>query len=145
MITEIISNLWISNFKDLKKSDKFLKDKNIQLIINCTNELPFLKIMNNIKKIRYKINDTSIINNNYIFKLNKLIHKYRDNDVGVLIYCHSGTQCSPMLVCCYLIQYSKISNVNIISSVQNKYEYAFNEHNNFSSQLDKYHFFINNK
>ena len=44
MPTEIISNLWIGTLKEVRSKD-FYKDKNIQLIINCTIDSPFLKVM----------------------------------------------------------------------------------------------------
>ena len=44
MCVEIISNLWIGNLKQIKNKD-FYKDKNIKLVINCTTDLPFLKLM----------------------------------------------------------------------------------------------------
>ena len=143
MCVEIISNLWIGNFKEIRNKD-FYKDKNINFVINCTTDLPFLKTMSDCKKIRYSINDTSSIENNFLYKLNTKIHNYLSKNLGVLIYCHSGSQCSPMVITSYLIQYSKINLDNIIQSVQNKYMNAFNQENNFKIILEKYYFFINN-
>ena len=144
MPTEIISNLWIGSLKEVRSKD-FYKDKNIQLVINCTVDLPFLKVMSNCKRTRVKINDTSDISNDYLFKLNNKINYYLLNNMGVLIYCNSGTQCSPMIICSYMIQFSKINLDNIIQSIQNKYSNAFNQHNNFKNTLEKYDFFINMK
>ena len=143
MPTEIISNLWIGNLKEIRSID-FYKDKNIQFVINCTVDSPFLKVMSNCKRIRFRINDTSDIDDNYLFKLNTKIHSYLSKTLGVLIYCYSGYQCSPMVISSYLIQYSKINLDNIIQSVQNKYTNAFNQDNNFKIALEKYYFFINN-
>lgn len=143
MPTEIISNLWIGNLKDIRSKD-FYKDKNIKFVMNCTVDSPFLKVMSNCKRIRFRINDTSDIDDNYLFKLNTKIHSYLSMNLGVLIYCYSGCQCSPMVISSYLIQYSKINLDNIIQSVQNKYTNAFNQDNNFKIALEKYYFFINN-
>ena len=144
MPTEIISNLWIGNLKDVKSKD-FYKEKNINFIINCTTDAPFLKIMKGSKRFRLQINDNSDINNNDLFKLNNKINHYLTNNLGVLVYCHSGCQCSPMVISSYIVQYSKINLNNIIQSVQNKYTPAFEQHNNFKTTLEKYEFFINTK
>tara|TARA_B100001248_G_C27270781_1_gene402982 strand:+ start:67 stop:504 length:438 start_codon:yes stop_codon:yes gene_type:complete len=143
MPTEIISNLWISDLKNIK-SLNFYKDKNIKFVINCTIDAPFLKIMKDCKRFRFKINDNSNINNNDLFKLNNKIHYYLSNNLGVLVYCYSGSQCSPMLISSYIIQYSKINLNNVVQSIQNKYTNAFELHNNFKNSLEKYEFFINN-
>lgn len=143
MLTEIITNLWIGNLKAITSKD-FYNQKNIQYVINCSIDAPFLKVMNDCKKFRLKINDTSEINNKLLYKLNTTINKYLSNNMGVLLFCYSGTQCSPMLLTSYLIQYSKINIHNIILSIQNKYSNAFNEHNNFKNTLEKYEFYINN-
>ena len=143
MPTEIISNLWISDLKNIK-SLNFYKDKNIKFVINCTIDAPFLKIMKDCKRFRFKINDNSNINNNDLFKLNNKIHYYLSNSLGVLVYCYSGSQCSPMLISSYIIQYSKINLNNVVQSIQNKYTNAFELHNNFKNSLEKYEFFINN-
>lgn len=142
--TEIITNLWIGCFNEIKDKE-FYSKKNIQYVINCSIDLPYLKIMNNCSKYRFKISDSSEIDNNLLYKLNHSINNYLSNNMGVLIYCHSGTQCTPLLLCSYLIQYSKINIDNIIMSVQNKYSKAFLEQNNFKTALDKYEFYINNK
>lgn len=143
MCIEIISNLWIGNLKEIKNKD-FYKDKNIKFVINCTTDLPFLKLMSDSKRLRFSMNDTSNIDINFLHKLNIKIHNYLSKNQGVLVYCHSGSQCSPMVISSYLIQYSKINLDNIIQSVQNKYMNAFNEENNFKITLEKYYFFINN-
>ena len=139
--SEIITNLWIGNLKEIRNKE-FYKEKNISFVVNCTVNLPFLKVMSECKRFRFSINDTSNIENNYLYKLNLKIHTYLLKNQGVLIYCHSGTQCSPMVITSYLIQYSNIKIDNIIQSIQNKYSNAFNENNNFKIILEKYNFFI---
>ena len=142
MPTEIISNLWIGNLKEVRSKD-FYKEKNIQFVVNCSVEAPFLKIMKDYKRFRFKINDNSDINNNDLLKLNNKIHRYLSNNLGVLVYCYSGYQCSPMVISSYIIQYSKINLNNVIQSIQNKYTNAFEQHNNFKITLEKYEFFVN--
>jgi hypothetical protein len=142
MPTEIISNLWIGNLKEVRSKD-FYKEKNIQFVVNCSVEAPFLKFMKDYKRFRFKINDNSDINNNDLFKLNNKIHRYLSNNLGVLVYCYSGCQCSPMVISSYIIQYSKINLNNVIQSIQNKYTNAFEQHNNFKITLEKYEFFVN--
>tara|TARA_Y100000591_G_C21580408_1_gene568006 strand:+ start:125 stop:574 length:450 start_codon:yes stop_codon:yes gene_type:complete len=147
MITEIIPNLWLSNYNTIKnQNNNFIEEKNIKLIINCSKNIPFKKNMkkDEIKLIRYEIEDGSPINYSKTFKINKMIFNYLSKNKGIICYCYEGTQCSPMLIITYLIQYSKIDSKQIIKSVQSKNNLIFKPINNFETYLEKYRYNIFN-
>ena len=57
MITEIINNLWIGNKNDAFNKE-FLKNRNINIIINVSDDIPFIEDEElNIEKIRIPISD----------------------------------------------------------------------------------------
>ena len=67
MIYEILSGIWISNKNDINK--EFIKNKNINLIINCSKEI-YTKNNLNIEEIKIPLE--SINQNNNIEKLNMI-------------------------------------------------------------------------
>jgi len=147
MMTEIIPNLWLTNYNTIKEKEKYFIEKNIKLIINCSKNIPFKKNMKkeDIKLIRYKIEDGSPINYRKTIKINKMIFNYLSKNKGVICYCYEGTQCSPMLIISYLIQYSKIDSKQIIKSIQSKNQFIFKPKNNFEIYLEKYRYNIFNQ
>ncbi len=146
-MTEIIPNLWLTNYNTIKEKEKYFIEKNIKLIINCSKNIPFKKNMKkeDIKLIRYKIEDGSPINYRKTIKINKMIFNYLSKNKGVICYCYEGTQCSPMLIISYLIQYSKIDSKQIIKSIQSKNQFIFKPKNNFEIYLEKYRYNIFNQ
>ena len=58
--TEIIPNLWLSN-KECAGDIQFIEDKKIDILINCTKNIPFTKTNpstnRNIQKIRIAVDD----------------------------------------------------------------------------------------
>lgn len=147
MIVEIIPNLWICNYNDIKKITNFYKDKNINLIINCSKNIPFKKNMNidNIKLIRYDIEDDNKIESEKTYKINKLIYNYLQKNKGILCYCYEGTQCSPTLISTFFIQYANLEVNQITKSLQSKNKLIFKDNNNFESSLGKYKYIISKK
>ena len=146
MLVEIIPNLWLTDYKTFKNPD-LLNNIDINLIINCSTNIPFKKHMKkeNIKLIRYEIDDNSIIDYNKTFKINKLIFKYLSQNKGVICYCYEGKQCSPCLISTYLIQYSKLEVNQITKSLQSKCPIIYEDKNNFELSLGKYKYNISNK
>ena len=104
--------------------------------------------MNNgdYKIYRLKIHDNSPdIDINLLIKYNKKINNYLQNNKKVLIYCYTSSQCSPMLITSYLLQYSKLNYDVIIKSIQSKNDASFNPENNFINLIKKINFHFKNK
>lgn len=117
-MSEIISRLWIGDKHDSQNWD-FIKNNNINLIINVTKHLPNLFIRKNIEYLRFPINDPGpnldenqmdvkyMINNYDIF----LFYLRNQHSLGkkILIHCNSGNQRSVTLVLLYLISINKFT------------------------------------
>ena len=84
---EFICGLWVGTEKQ-KKSDNFLAEKNINIIINCDNDLSYLGekqeynevILENIKKYR------DIRFAEYLYKITEFIHSSLKKLDNILIY-----------------------------------------------------------
>ena len=120
---ELISGLWIGD-TDILVNDKFIKDNNISIILNCTQTFDFPK-NKNIKKIRLPFSPVRESNDDiYLIRENKdkiisFIKKNIDTD-NILITCYNGKSISPFLVSLYIASESKIDKSSIYDILLSK-------------------------
>ena len=127
-VCEILSNLWVGN-KEISMDKNFLKLHDINIVINCTPDLPFR--LKNIKNIRIPLNDNlekkdAIQFYRLIDKILKIIHKNLYKCNNILVHCYGGKQRSCSVICAYLIKYGKMSYKDSINAIKSKYTNAFN-------------------
>ena len=149
--TQILQKLWLGN-EATSQSYTFIKNNNIQVIINVTKHIPFINA--NVYKIRIPINDPgflslhiekNIISNKekYLtlpFSLNQPDINYLYNNLitilnfmnecinknkTILIHCHAGSQRSAIIVAGYLMVYKKFSFRKAINFILSKRPLAF--------------------
>ena len=120
----------------------FLKNNNISVIINCTNDLPFIKDIN-FKKYRCGINDITLNsekeNKLYKEKINYFLEKINENlndNKNILIHCRNGMQRSATMVAAYLIKYNNFTKNEALSYVKNKRWVSFKPVNLFNDLLN---------
>jgi protein tyrosine/serine phosphatase len=108
-VNEIIPGLWLGNYKSALDND-FLKQNKIDLIINCTPNIPFIDNAEDLKIETYRIpvND-SLLEKDFIlmekyFKIAipMLLRKYTIENKKILIHCHMGKQRSAILTAALL-------------------------------------------
>lgn len=104
-VNEIIPGIWLGNYKAALDSD-FLKSNKIDLIINCTPDMPTNEI--DIETYRIPVND-SLLEKDYLlmeryFKIviPLLLRKYTIEHKRILIHCHAGKQRSAIVVAALL-------------------------------------------
>lgn len=118
MLTEIISGIWIGDLHDLFKED-FIIDNNINIIINCTEDIGFPNIKHhNIKKVRIPTNDISIIKENIDNIINFINQNIEHNNIFII--CYNGFSISPLIVALYIHKVYNINYEYIISSFKSK-------------------------
>lgn len=142
MTIEIISRLWISDYKVSKNND-FLVNKNIKILINTTEDIPFYKSLKDIDIKYYRLPINEQINYKKLNKILDIIYKNINNKKSVLIYCNSGLQLSPTLISFYLIKYANIDIVNIENIMKSKKKEIFTPDNNFKHLCEKYIHYTN--
>ena len=101
----ILPHLYIGDYSS-SQNEKFLKEQNIKIIINCTKNLDFFKDFKG-EKIRIPIDDNRIFKNNDILKyldVLDIIHKNREHKINILVHCHMGSQRSASIILLYLIK-----------------------------------------
>ncbi len=137
-MSEIIKNLYLGNHMDAKNI------KDVDLVINCTSDIPFY-IDDNVKKIRISVEDNGdekeykklydiIENNNIFYEIDKML---LDNKI-VLCHCAAGQQRSPAVIACYLSWKTRADIFKIINFIKKKRPIAFFNAVNFLSTINHY-------
>ena len=125
MIYEILSGIWISNKNDINK--EFIKNKNINLIINCSKEI-YTKNNLNIEEIKIPLE--SINQNNNIEKLNMIFYDYIFDTINfihnnklnknILIYSTNNVQRPISIIISYIIYNTKLKPLEILLFIKSK-------------------------
>ena len=125
MIYEIISGIWICNKNDINK--EFIKNKNINLIINCSKEI-YTKNNLNIEEIKIPLESSNqntnieklnIIFYDYIFDTINFIHNNKLNK-NILIYSTNNVQRPISIIISYIIYNTKLKPLEILLFIKSK-------------------------
>lgn len=120
---ELISGLWIGD-TDILNSKQFMKDNQINIILNCTQIFDFPDL-DNLQKIRLPFsNDKNSDTDLMLLRQNKdkILSFINDNidNKNILIVCYDGKSISPFLVFLYIAEYSKIDKRSIYNIMLTK-------------------------
>lgn len=112
---EILSGLWVGDV-GIAMNDKFIKDNDISIILNCTTTFEFTSL--NVKKIRLPFSDLFDQGKDVqLLKQNKkklcLFIKNNIFQNNILICCYDGKTISPLICALYIKEYSNIDNKSI--------------------------------
>jgi len=129
MPIEIINGLYLGNKVDGHNVD-FLISRKINIIINTSNEVPFIKNNGDLEQIRVPISDKFMesekekYNNEYYYQLDslcKLIDLKLKKNLNVLVHCKYGKYRSTCLVVAYLMYKTRIKLDTIYEIMMTKY------------------------
>lgn len=136
----IIPNLWLGN-KVAANNLNFLKKNNIQVIFNCTKDVPnyFQNKQNNIKYYKLEVDDSlqkKDINTmtEFLFSYVPILDFYVKNNIPVFVHCWAGMQRSACLVAALLI-YNNIDLPNAIVHIKTIRNVTFSPQINFIDSL----------
>lgn len=120
---ELISGLWIGD-TDILNSKQFMKDNQIDIILNCTQLFDFPDL-DNLQKIRLPFsNDKNSDTDLMLLRQNKdkILSFINDNidNKNILIVCYDGKSISPFIVFLYIAEYSKIDKRSIYNIMLTK-------------------------
>ena len=128
---ELLSGLWIGD-TDILNSKKFMKDNQIDIILNCTQLFDFPDL--DIQKIRLPFSNDKNSDTDLMLlrqNKNKILSFINDNidNKNILIVCYDGKSISPFIVFLYIAEYSKIDKRSI-------YNIMLTKDSNLSSWFD---------
>ena len=117
MANEILTNLWLGNIIDSRNID-FLN--NIDIVINCSKNIPFSNKQN--QQIRIKVDDNleknEIVNMyKYLDAITEYIHKSLVNSKRIFVHCYAGKQRSATVICAYLMKYPSVLPAALTTSI----------------------------
>lgn len=142
---EIIPRLWLGNAKASMNED-FIKQHNIQVVFNCTKNLPFSPII----PIKYRIPVDDNLEEEEIRNMElwsgeialKIMVEYSQGKT-ILVHCMAGMQRSAASVAFMLIAYHKMRALDAMRLIKEKRRIAFFPRANFGRSIDyfdrKYH------
>jgi len=133
-VNQIIPQLWLGNYAS-SQDIKFINDRNIKVIINCTKDLPCLKI-NGVFKYRVPVDDnlesTEIeAMSNWIIKILPIIDHHYKKGRNILIHCYAGIQRSAIIMMSYLHKYHFDDPNKTYSIIKYKRPIVFTPYMNF--------------
>ncbi len=139
--TEILPGLWLGDIK-ASLDTAFLKDKQIQCVINCTDRHPFAD--DPIVKIKYRLPVKDNLDINEITKLYQSLDDLCDHikshivSCNVLIHCYAGKQRSATVIIAYLMKHGKMDLSSALIAVKSKKPDVFEPQFNFEPALQLY-------
>ena len=156
---EIIPGLYLGNY-DAAMSKTFLIDKDINFVINCSNDLEFPDFYktihnSNFKYIRIPLDDShrdidQLVMSISLPKICPIIHDNLLNGYNVYVHCYAGMQRSATVIICYLmykdyLERKKIKNLlKYYQFLKSKRVIVFRPDPTFENVIKNYHKKIKN-
>jgi dual specificity phosphatase 12 len=137
---QIIPRLWLGDFNSSQDLD-FLKKNRIMVIVNCTKDLPFLKLPG-IFKYRVPVHDnlemTEILSmTDWIEKILPLIDHHYQKGRTILIHCAAGMQRSAIITLSYLYNYHTHNAGEALYAIKSRRPIVFTPFMNFKLSFCK--------
>ena len=137
-VTEIIPRLWLGNVR-AAKDEHFIRSKNIQVVFNCTKNLPFSPII----PIKYRIPVDDSLQEEEIRNMElwsneiafKIMSEYIDGKT-ILVHCFAGMQRSACAVAFMLIAFMRLRALDAMKMIKEKRPIAFHPRANFGRAID---------
>lgn len=135
---EIIPRLWLGNAR-ASMDEEFIKRNNIQVVFNCTKNLPFSPMI----PIKYRIPVDDNLEEEEIRNMElwsgeialKIIREYMEGKT-ILVHCMAGMQRSAASVAFMLIAYNKMRALDAMKFIKEKRRIAFFPRANFGRSID---------
>lgn len=132
-VNKIIEQIWLGD-KDTAKSEEFLKDNKISVVINCSRNIKnYFRKNKTIEYYRVKVNDrlrdedVLDMNAQIMDVVNYMYNKYADGH-NILVHCRKGRQRSATVVTAFLSLLHPDKEVyELMEMVKEKREVVFNK------------------
>ena len=152
---EIIPRMWLGNVRASQDED-FIRRENIDVIFNCTKDLPFLyeerqstPFLNIPKQYRVPVDDNLEEEEIRNLKLwspeiaHKLLTLYNQGHT-ILVHCYAGMQRSAACVAIFLIALKHMSGQDAMKYIRSRRSVAFQPRANFGRSIEFFeHDFFN--
>jgi hypothetical protein len=143
---EIIPRMWLGNVRASQDED-FIRRENIDVIFNCTKDLPFLYDIP--KQYRVPVDDNLQEEEIRNLKLwspeiaHKLLTLYNQGHT-ILVHCYAGMQRSAACVAIFLIALKHMNGQDAMKYIRSRRSVAFQPRANFGRSIEFFeHDFFN--
>ena len=139
---QITKHIWLGNYYAAQDLD-FLKHNNIEIIINCTPNIPhhFSKQFTYYRIPIY--DDRSIDTNVYMAQLmtkyTDILHHLVSENKNIFIHCNAGAQRSATILYSYLYKYGNYDSKSTIKFIKSRRPGAFSPLCNFHYAIHSFH------
>ena len=135
---EILPGIWLGNVRASQDED-FIRKQEIEVVFNCTKDLPFSPII----PIKYRIPvddnlEEAEIRNMELWSSEiayKIMMEYVEGKT-ILVHCMAGMQRSAASVAFFLISYLKMRALDAMKMIKEKRRIAFFPRANFGRSID---------
>ena len=135
---EIIPRIWLGNVRASTDQD-FIRKNNIQVVFNCTKDLPFSPLI----PIKYRVPVDDNLREEEIRNLElwsseitqKLMMEYRKGH-NILVHCMAGMQRSAACVAFLLIAVEGMHGLDAMQFIKQRRQIAFHPNANFGRSID---------
>ena len=135
---EIIPRIWLGNVRASTDQD-FIRKNNIQVVFNCTKDLPFSPLI----PIKYRVPVEDNLHEEEIRNLElwsseitqKLMMEYRKGH-NILVHCMAGMQRSAACVAFLLIAVEGMHGLDAMQFIKQRRQIAFYPNANFGRSID---------
>ena len=141
-IDNVLPNLYIGNIYTALNREILTKN-NIDVIINCSTDIPFIELDSIKMTYRFPIEDD--LSDQHVDNMAQNIGKYVDiirkhikNNNNVYVHCRAGIQRSPSVIIGYLIKYNDMDLAQAISYLRSVRNGVFRPENHFYKSLKSY-------
>ncbi len=135
---EILTNLWLGDIRD-SRNKEFIN--NVDIIINCSTNIPFLDDTKICKRISVEDNlEKKEIANLYKYLDNsvKFIHSELKKSKIIFIHCYAGKQRSASVICAYIMWSNNLTYEQAKEFLETKRKHIFTPLTNFKAALILY-------
>ena len=137
MANEIIPNLWLGNAR-ASMSEQFIAENGIQVVFNCTKNLPFSPMI----PIKYRIPVDDNLEEEEIRNMElwsseiafKIMAEYKQGR-HILVHCMAGMQRSAASVAFMLIAHLNMRGIDAMKMIKEKRNIAFHPKANFGRSI----------
>lgn len=141
--SEIIPGIWIGNMYSARDPEFLMREK-IEVVINCTKDLPFFDLPQIKYRYRVPVHDNLQsaeikMMSKFLGEIVKVIHAYYQKGHRILIHCHAGMQRSACVFLVYHIQFHTKDFKVSYNLIKSRRQCAFSPGINFLAAI-KYYF-----
>jgi protein-tyrosine phosphatase len=138
MANEILPNLWLGNAR-ASMSEQFIAEKGIQVVFNCTKNLPFSPMI----PIKYRIPVDDNLEEEEIRNMElwsseiafKIMAEYKQGK-RILVHCMAGMQRSAASIAFMLIAHLHMRGRDVMKMIKEKRSIAFHPRANFGRSIE---------